>query len=53
MTFAKFLTTCKKEIDGYITKKTGDPPINANDRRLWVLNDEPLYRRAKSQGARI
>ena len=44
------------ELDACIARALGldkNPIPNDNERRLWILNDEGLYRWARSEGVRI
>ena len=52
MTLKQFIHENKEEIDQVI-KSNGGTYFNYEERRLWVLNDEGLYRWARSQGVRI
>lgn len=45
-----FIRENKKEIDAYILAKVSNARLNDNERRQWILNDEPLYRWAQSWG---
>ena len=52
----QFIKENKAEIDAGIKKALdADPEYRLNDRerRLWVLNDEGLYRWARSEGVRV
>lgn len=53
MTLKQFIKDNKEAIDAAIKRATGNPPQNAEDRRLWILNDEGLYRWARSEGCKI
>ncbi len=55
MTLQQFLKENRRYIDVAIRSVLRDPDYRLNDdeRRLWVLNDESLYRWARSEGVRI
>lgn len=54
MTMDKFLREFREEIDRTIRSQLGEGArISANERRLWVLNWEPLYHLARRHGVRI
>lgn len=55
MTFKKFIKENRKEIDGCIKRAVPniETRINDEERRLWILNDEGLYRWARRNGVRI
>ena len=62
MTFKQFIKVNRKELDEHITKAMNGFPahpscttekFNDNERREWVLNDEGLYRWARSEGVKI
>ena len=55
MTLRAFIRVHRSELDSYISKKLNGCDFSHNDeeRRLWILNDEGLYRWAKSEGVRI
>jgi hypothetical protein len=48
-TLSQFIKEHRVEID----TATKSPYKNDAERRLWVLNDEGLYRWARSEGVRI
>ena len=48
----KSLTQFIRENRTEIDKLTGSHYKNDSERRLWILNDEGLYRWAKSEGVR-
>lgn len=50
MTLAKFIRKNQQEIDRVIRAVCPGAPNDANDRELWVLNEESLYRWAQSVG---
>jgi len=54
-TLRQFIAENKTDIDAGIRRALGRPdyPLNDEDRRQWVLNDEGLYRWARSCGVRI
>ncbi len=56
MTLKEFIKTERKALDIEISKKLGVFPyktFNDNERRNWILNDEGLYRWARSEGVQI
>ena len=56
MTLANFIRNNRAELDAVIAcalQMSRNPHANDNERRLWVLNDEGLYRWAQSEGVKI
>lgn len=56
MTLKQFLKQNRTELDDCIARALGlhkNPMANDDERRLWVLNDEGLYRWARSEGVKI
>ena len=56
MTLREFVKNNRKELDDCIARSLGrnsNPRPNDEERRLWVLNDEGLYRWARGEGVRI
>ena len=55
MTLKEFIKENRQELDKCIERALGQPSPRKNDeeRRLWILNDEGLYRWARSEGVRI
>jgi hypothetical protein len=55
MSMREFLRRNRNEIDECIARvlKCKKQPTNDNEREIWVLNDEGLYRLARSQGVKI
>ena len=56
MKLKDFIKDNRQEIDGCIARALGrdkNPLPNDDERRLWVLNDEGLYRWAKSEGVKF
>ena len=49
----KFIQENKSDLDACIGRKAPGQPINDNERRLWILNDESLYNWARSEGVDI
>lgn len=49
MTLQQFIKENRQEIDDMIQS----PYKNDEERRLWILNDEGLYRWARRSGVRI
>lgn len=55
MTIQDFIRKHRKELDAEIAKRLKmdrNPRPNDEERRLWVLNDEPLYLWARSEGVK-
>ncbi len=47
MTLRQFIKTYRQELDDYIARALEydeNPRKNDDERRLWILNDEGLYR---------
>lgn len=55
MTLRMFISKHRDELDECIRRVLNDTDYRINDeeRRQWVLNDEGLYRWARSEGVRI
>lgn len=53
MSMRKFLKTYSETIDSVIRANGIDGRITNDERELWVLNDEGLYRLAQSAGVKI
>lgn len=56
MTMKEFIKENRQEIDAYIARALNEnknPYPNDQERRLWILNDEGLYRWARTEGVRI
>lgn len=56
MTLREFIRQNRAQLDECIARalnRPTNPYPNDEERRLWVLNDEGLYRWAKSEGCRI
>lgn len=53
MTLRQFLKENRDEIDSAIKRVVPNVRLNDSERRLWVLNDEGLYRWARREGVRI
>jgi len=53
MTPLNFIKENKEEIDRAIKNVCPNFPIDNDERRLWVLNDEGLYNWAKEKGVKI
>ena len=52
MSLREFIRTHRAEIDTVIVA-AGGLATNDEERRLWILNDEGLYRWARAAGVRI
>jgi hypothetical protein len=56
MTLKQFIKEHRAELDQCIARVLGrseNPRANDEERRLWILNDEGLYRWARAEGVRI
>jgi hypothetical protein len=55
MTLTNFIKENRTEIDAAIERIVPVPNVGKNDeeRRLWILNDEELYRWARRNGVKI
>jgi len=53
MTLRNFIKENKEEIDYCIKSVVPNAQLNYEERRLWILNDEGLYRWARSNGVKI
>ena len=56
MSLKQFITENRAELDACIARAIGrdtNPYPNDGERRLWILNDEGLYRWARQSGVRI
>jgi len=53
MTMRDFIKENRAELDAAIKRMCPNCGLNDEERRLWVLNDEGLYRWARSEGVRI
>lgn len=57
MTLRQFIRKHRAELDACIERALGGPDKhryrNDEERRQWVLNDEGLYRWARSEGVKI
>jgi len=53
MTMAEFIKQNKEELDKAIHNVVPNVRLNNEERRMWILNDEGLYRWARSEGVRI
>ena len=56
MTMKEFIKAHRQELDACIARALGreeNPRANDEERRLWILNDEGLYRWARTEGVRI
>ena len=56
MTLREFIRENRKELDECIANALGEeknPIANDKERRLWILNDESLYRWARQCGVKI
>ena len=53
MTLRDFIKENKEELDACIKRVSPNASLNDAERRLWVLNDESLYRWARSEGVKI
>ena len=56
MRLQTFIKDNRVELDAAIARAIGrdnNPSANDEERRLWILNDEGLYRWARSEGVRL
>ena len=53
MTLRAFIRENRAELDTAIRRVVPGVSLNDEERRLWILNDEGLYRWARSEGVRI
>jgi len=53
MTLQNFIKENREELDECIKRVCKNCRRNDNERRLWILNDEGLYRWARSCGVKI
>ena len=53
MTMKQFMKDHRPAIDSYILRMVPGARLNDKERRLWILNDEILYRWARKEGVRI
>lgn len=53
MTLRNFIKENKDEIDQCIKNVVPNARLNYEERRLWILNDEGLYRWARRNGVKI
>lgn len=53
MTLKNFIKENKEEIDSCIRNVVPNAKLNNEERRLWILNDEGLYRWARRNGCKI
>ena len=49
----EFIKANKSEIDGFIRANVPNAPLNNEERRMWILNDEGLYNWARLSGVRV
>ena len=53
MTLKEFMKQNREELDSCIHRIVPDVRLNDAERRLWILNDEGLYRWARKEGVNI
>lgn len=53
MTMKDFIKENKEELDKAIHRVAPGLKLNDSERRQWILNDESLYRWARSEGVKI
>jgi len=53
MTMAQFIKQHREQLDREIHQRVPNLKLTNEERRLWVLNDEGLYRWARSEGVKI
>lgn len=52
MTLRDYIRRNREDIDATIRSVVPDARINDEERRMWVMNDEGLYRQARRAGWR-
>lgn len=52
-TLKSWIAAHRKELDEAIQRACPGAKRNDDERRLWVLNDEGLYKWAKSEGVNL
>ena len=53
MRLREFIRKHRRVLDAFILERVPDIRLNDSERRLWILNDEELYRWARKEGVRI
>ncbi len=53
MSLTQFIKENRKEIDECIKRICPNISLNDSERRMWILNDEGLYRWARSQRVKV
>ena len=53
MTMREFIKQNKVELDQAIKNVVPDNRLNNEERQLWILNNENLYRWARNEGVKI
>jgi len=53
MTMREFIKQNKDDLDQAIRRACSNCRLNDTERRMWILNDEGLYRWARSEGVKI
>lgn len=53
MKMRDFIKEHKNELDECIRRVCPNCRLNNRERELWIMNDEGLYRWARSEGVRI
>lgn len=48
-----FIKNNKEEIDACIKSASPGAPLNDEERRMWILNDEGMYNWARRSGVKI
>lgn len=49
----KFIEENRAELDAAIRRACSNCRLNDTERRMWILNEEGLYRWARSEGVKI
>jgi len=49
----QFIKDNKEELDAAIRRACDNCRLNDAERRLWILNEEGLYRWARSEGVNV
>lgn len=53
MKMQEFIKKNREELDSCIKRVCSNVSLNDRERQMWILNDEGLYRWARSEGVKI